>query len=118
MNLSPSWVEFLSGQGFEAIHWSSIGDPGAPDSEIMRWAAENQCVVFTHDLDFATLLALSGADGPSVMQLRTEDVLPDAAGQAILSVLNVHQSELEAGAVVTIDLVSSRVRMLPLRRNG
>ena len=117
MNLSPSWVEFLAGHGIAAIHWMDVGSPRAPDSEIMHWASDNGCIVFTHDLDFSTLLALSGADGPSVMQLRTEDVLSGAAGEAVLSVLNAHWAALEEGAIITIDLVSSRVRMLPLRRD-
>jgi hypothetical protein len=32
-----------------------------------RWAIANSYAVFTHDLDFGTMLALSGADGPSVL---------------------------------------------------
>lgn len=31
MNLSPAWVEFLEGEGFEAVHWSLVGEPNAPD---------------------------------------------------------------------------------------
>ena len=27
MNLSPSWVEALRVMGFEAVHWSNVGDP-------------------------------------------------------------------------------------------
>ncbi|MDR1307614.1 MAG: DUF5615 family PIN-like protein [Treponema sp.] len=34
MNLSPRWVDFLSGNGIEAVHWSSIGPPDAPDTGI------------------------------------------------------------------------------------
>jgi hypothetical protein len=33
---STEWVPVLKGQGWEAIHWSHIGDPGAPDEEILR----------------------------------------------------------------------------------
>jgi predicted nuclease of predicted toxin-antitoxin system len=28
MNLSPLWVPFLANQGFEAVHWSTVGQPG------------------------------------------------------------------------------------------
>jgi predicted nuclease of predicted toxin-antitoxin system len=35
MNLSPRWVELLAGAGLDATHWSTIGEPHAPDSEIM-----------------------------------------------------------------------------------
>ena len=78
MNLPPSWVEFLSGHGFEALHWSSVGDGRATDREIMQWALDNEYVVFTHDLDFTTLLAVTDANGPSILQLRSQDVLVDA----------------------------------------
>ena len=29
MNLFPSWVPFLIKAGHEAVHWSTVGDPGA-----------------------------------------------------------------------------------------
>lgn len=57
MNLSPLWISFLSESGFESIHWSGIGAPSAPDTEIMDYASANGLIVFTHDLDFGALLA-------------------------------------------------------------
>ncbi len=76
MNLSPLWVEAFEGQGYEATHWSRVGDPGAPDRDILDWARREGYVVFTHDLDFTRLLALTHAEGPSVIQLRSQSVLP------------------------------------------
>lgn len=35
MNLSPEWVAYLNDQGWEAGHWSQLGDPTAPDREIL-----------------------------------------------------------------------------------
>ena len=116
MNLPPSWVEFLSGHGFEALHWSSLGDGRATDSEIMQWALDNGYVVFTHDLDFTTLLAVSDAKGPSIVQLRSQDVLVDAVGDQVVAVLKKHEDALRSGAIVTVDMVSSRVRLLPIQR--
>ena len=55
MNLSPQWVQVLMNAGHEAVHWSTIGAPNAPDREIMAWAQANGFVVFTHDLDFGNL---------------------------------------------------------------
>jgi hypothetical protein len=63
MNLSPDWVPFLNSAGFEAIHWSLVGNCRAEDREIMEWAREDSFVVFTHDLDFGTLLALTPGSG-------------------------------------------------------
>jgi predicted nuclease of predicted toxin-antitoxin system len=32
MNLSPDWVETLRHAGWEAAHWSTLGNPRSPDS--------------------------------------------------------------------------------------
>lgn len=47
MNLSPLWVEVFQRNGWEAPHWSNVGDRGAPDSMIMDWARTNRHVVFS-----------------------------------------------------------------------
>jgi predicted nuclease of predicted toxin-antitoxin system len=36
LNLPPSWVGDLVAAGHEALHWSQVGDPRAPDVDIMR----------------------------------------------------------------------------------
>ena len=59
MNLSPRWVGAFIDAGFEAVHWSAVGSTNAPDEDIMLYAMQNELVIFTHDLDFGTLLALS-----------------------------------------------------------
>jgi predicted nuclease of predicted toxin-antitoxin system len=116
MNLSPLWVGFLEASGFEAVHWSSTGDPRATDAMIMTWAREHGFVVVTHDLDFSAILAATGAAGPSVLQLRAHDVLPDVMGEDLARVLRDHGEALESGAIVSIDRFSSRVRLLPIGR--
>jgi len=117
MNISLVWVDYLKDQGYEAIHWSTVGDPKARDIDIMQWAAENEYVVFTHDLDFSTLLAVTGSTGPSVIQARAQDVLPSAIGESVVGVLRSHEAAIQKGAIVTVDVVSSRVRLLPIRRD-
>ena len=82
MNLSPLWIQFLSGRGYHAVHWSDVGSASATDSEILDYAAAHDFVVFTHDLDFGALLAARKARGPSVILLRSQDVLPAAAGDS------------------------------------
>lgn len=114
MNLSPEWQPLLQENGFEAVHWSSIGAYNAPDTEIMRWARDNRCVVFTHDLDFGILLAHSKDSKPSVIQVRSQDVSPEHLGPVIGRALRAHSEELEMGALLTIDESKSRVRILPI----
>lgn len=114
MNLSPLWVEALADRGFAATHWSEVGDPGAPDQEIMEWARSEDHIVFTHDLDFSRMLALTQATGPSVIQLRSQLVLPDEAGLIVVGALRQHSELLEKGALVVIDTLTSRARILPI----
>lgn len=116
MNLSPLWEEVLRAAGHEAVHWSTVGSPNAPDSEIMAYAYEGKWIVLTHDLDFGTLLAYTGADGPSVVQLREQNVDPAAIGPAVIAGLAQCRGPLEMGALVTIDLRRAKARILPLRR--
>lgn len=114
MNLSPLWIPFLKQHGFEAIHWSDVGPASAPDPEIMEHAAEGKFVVFTHDLDFGRLLALQRNSRPSVVQIRTQDVLPVNIGLLVVNALNVARTYLDAGALITIDTVQHRIRLLPI----
>ena len=114
MNLSPDWVPALRKHGWEAVHWSTLGDPRASDKDIMEWAAAHRYVVFTHDLDFGTMLALSHEAGPSVLQIRTADTLPDYLEGAVIAALNQHEADLSAGALVVVDERRNRVRVLPL----
>ena len=114
MNLSPLWVPFLADSGFESIHWSNIGQPSAPDTEIMDYASAYGLVVFTHDLDFGALLARRKTRQPSVVQIRAQDVLPAAIGGMIVRALRASRSRLEAGALVTVDPNRHRIRLLPI----
>lgn len=114
MNLSPDWVDELSKQGWASVHWSAIGDPKATDREIMNWARANAHVVFTHDLDFGTMLALTHASGPSVIQVRGQNVLPDHMAPVVVAALRQHETDLAVGALVVVDESKSRVRVLPI----
>ena len=114
MNLSPAWCATLATHGHEAIHWSSVGNPRDADSVLLQWALANHHIVFTHDLDFGTLLALTRARGPSVIQVRTQRVLPEDIGELVIQALNQCATELESGALVVIDMQRLRTRILPL----
>ncbi len=114
MNLSPEWLPVLDGEGWRAVHWSAVGPATAADAEIMAWARAAGRVVLTHDLDFGTLLALTGVDSPSVVLLRGADVLPGRRGPAVVGAVKRHEAALNDGALVVVDIDRSRVRVLPL----
>lgn len=116
MNLSPSWLGVFAEAGWEAYHWSKVGNHSAADSEILKWAAESGCIVFTHDLDFGALLASTGHRIPSVIQLRGHETSPSKMGRSVTLALKALAEDLEAGALVTIDATRARARILPLIR--
>ncbi len=115
MNLGPAWVPFLAERGHEAAHWSNVGDPRAADEEIVAWARAHEAVILTADLDFSAILALTGASGPSVVLLRVQDTLPEATGDLVALQLSQHAAAIAAGAIVTINTATARVRVLPVR---
>jgi predicted nuclease of predicted toxin-antitoxin system len=115
VNLSPSWVVYLRENEFEAIHWSTVGALAAPDAHIMDHARQEGLVIFTHDLDFGHLLAHTRGTGPSVVQVRGIDLLPDSLGPLVVRALRRFAAELERGALVTVDETKARVRILPIR---
>ena len=115
MNLSPRWAGLLVDAGIEAAHWSTLGVKNAPDSEIMAYASANDYVVLTHDLDFSAILAATHGEKPSVVQIRAEDVSPDVIGKQVIAALRQMESDLEEGALLTVDTNRTRLRLLPLR---
>ena len=117
MNMSPSWPKKLGLGGIEAVHWSQIGPADHTDVQIMAYAAEHGFVVFTNDLDFGHLLALTNAALPSVIQVRVGNLRPSEIGHRVLDALLQLREELVQGALVTIDPERVRVRVLPLNRN-
>ncbi|MGD1038902.1 MAG: DUF5615 family PIN-like protein [Roseiarcus sp.] len=116
MNLSPRWVEALAEAGFEATHWSKIGAGNAPDAEIFGYAAARGLVVFTHDLDFGAILAVTHGLKPSVVQIRGGEISPERAARYVADALEQMAAELRSGALLTIDPRRTRIRILPLSR--
>jgi len=116
MNIPRGWANFLNEAGFSTTHWREIGDIRAEDTEIMAWASKNEAIVFTHDLDFGSILYATNATSPSVVQLRMENILPSVVGDLVIKTLNTIHQELQEGALVTIDPKRHRIRLLPLSK--
>ena len=114
MKFLPEWVPLLQNAGWPSVPWSSLGDPKAEDQAILGWALENGHVVLTHDLDFGTALAQTHACGPSLIQIRSQHLLPERAGPPAIAALRRFQPELIAGTLLVIEPGRSRVRFLPL----
>jgi len=116
MNISPEWEEYFHKYNIKAIHWSKLGNPQATDLEIFNYARINDYLIFTHDLDFSAMLAHSNSSGPSVIQIRNQNILPDNSGKIIRSVLESYNELLEQGALIVIEEFQHRIRILPLNK--
>jgi predicted nuclease of predicted toxin-antitoxin system len=114
MNLSADLCPALAEAGHETVHWSGVGDPGASDASIMEYARNHGFIVVSHDLDFSALLAATHIDGPSVIQIRTQDVLAPGFIELLSTTLRRFEMELATGALVVVDESRSRVRLLPI----
>lgn len=114
MNLSPEWVQGFKFHDIEAVHWSAVGKFDAPDNVIMDWARKNDHIVFTHDLDFGTALALTKAEKPSVTQVRTQNVTVSHLSKMVISTLRDYADLFKKGALLVIDEDKKRIRILPL----
>jgi predicted nuclease of predicted toxin-antitoxin system len=117
MNLSPSGVDRLTRHGFEAVHWSTIGAATRAGLRILAWANEHGFVVITNDLDFSAILDASAGATPSVVQIRTQDLLSDQVVSTVVHAIEAHRDHIQRGALLSIDEAATRVRVLPLRPN-
>lgn len=116
-NLSPSIAAGLTEAGFEAVHVGEVDLLTASDAAIVAYARANNLVVVTVDSDFAAMLAIEEAEGPSVVHLRNVAELDPAAHQALLIAnLGVVFEDIEAGAIVSLSPSRLATRRLPIRR--
>ncbi len=61
------------------------------------------------------LLAASRETKPSVVQVRAEDVRPQAIGSQVVAALQKLSAQLQEGVLLTIDVARTRARVLPLK---
>ena len=114
MNLSPEWVGVLAARKLAAVHWSEIGSPRAPDTEIMARARHEGWVVLTQDLDFPQTLFATAAGGPSTVLLRLRDELNERQRKRVTALILQGWEALEAGSLLVIDESKARLRRLPM----
>lgn len=103
--------------GREAVHAGEVGLSSADDRVILDWCLANGATVVTLDADFHTLIALSGGTAPSAIRLRIQGLKGPAAARLLLDVVDAHQGELGAGALITLQPSRLRLRRLPIARN-
>jgi predicted nuclease of predicted toxin-antitoxin system len=114
MNISPQTVAFLRQRGWDIIRIPEVLPATASDREILEFARQQERVIVTQDLDFSTLLALSGYNQPSLITLRLMVSDPETVNQKLIEILPGIEEALKEGSAVVIDDVAVRIRKLPI----
>ena len=114
MNIPLKYSTLLAERGIEVLRWADVGVPNASDVEIMAYARENDFIVLTCDLDFGTILSVTHDLKPSVTQVRASVIHAVRAVDLISTALMQYTDELGKGAILSIDIKSARLRLLPL----
>jgi predicted nuclease of predicted toxin-antitoxin system len=102
--------------GWEVDHVGELGMARASDAEILLEARQRAAFVVTLDADFHSLMALSGADRPSVLRLRMQGLDGATLVPLLISLFPEVAAALSRGALITFDGSSLRIRHLPLLR--
>ena len=100
--------------GWDVQHVSERGMSQAEDVAIIEVARQEGRVVVTLDADFHALLAVSGAQGPSVLRIRMEGLKADRVASLIEQVFAVAGNALALGAMVTVLDGKIRIKHLPI----
>lgn len=111
-------AELLSQKGHSCRHIALIGQPGAKDAEIVIEATTHEEVILTHDLDFGTLLAFSGASKPSVLIFRVNPINATIFYQLIIDNWPILEFPLQEGAIIILEQENLRIRSLPIVRKA
>ncbi len=113
--LPRSAADLLRSEGHDAVHTGEIDLAAAEDVTILALARQEGRVVFTLDADFHTLLAITGADGPSVVRIRIERLRAEAVADLVQRLLDRWGMALERGAALTVLPDRVRIHDLPIR---
>jgi predicted nuclease of predicted toxin-antitoxin system len=105
----------LAALGWDVSHIGALGTPQATDDAILVLANHENRAIVTFDSDFAKLLAVKRAKGPSVIHIRIQGLAHQRTTATIREVTGAIAKDLEAGCIATVTDAGVRVRRLPLR---
>lgn len=104
--------------GYDCTHVGEIGMSRASDEEIVALSLERRAVVVTLDADFHAILAVSGAQGPSVIPMRLQGLGAVEVVEVDRKVLASFEVELERGALITVKALKTTCHRLPIGISG
>lgn len=114
--LPHSTVRHIEEHDFDVCHVAEMGHSCASDAQITALALDHGRTIVTLDSDFHRLLAISGANGPSVIRIRREGLRGSDVAALVNQVITQLGDQIERGAMVTVTERTIRLHRLPLRR--
>lgn len=94
--LPPALAGWLRSQGYECVAVRDVGLHDALDTEIWKWAAENDAVIVTQDDDFVARV-LTTVEGPAVVWLKAGNVSNSVLIERLRPLLPQVVDALESG---------------------
>jgi predicted nuclease of predicted toxin-antitoxin system len=114
MPLSPGLADWLTLEGYDAVHASAMGLGRASDAVILEHALAEKRIVITADLDFPRLLAQAAAEGPGVILFRGGNYREQEAIERLSCALRVVSEEELPNSIVVIEKSRIRRTRLPV----
>lgn len=112
-NLSPLHAFELRSLGHDACAVVEVGQSGAADVEIRRFAIEEGRVLVTLDADFANVIRFPPESTPGVVRLKIHPPTEERIRQSILRALELLQNMDLGGCLAIVDGKKIRVRPPP-----
>lgn len=111
-NIPAATVRKLRANG-HLVEWAAELFPGAPDPEVLQYAAQQQRLLLTFDRDFGAQVFVAGGPRPlGIVYLRFTPKNPEHPA-LVLEELFVRQDVTLAGYLTVVDLERLRQRELP-----
>jgi len=115
MGVSQSVVKELRNWGYDAVHVRERLPITSDDNIILDLAEKEERIVLTMDHDFGNLLYWRGSLSPSLIFFRVTDENPSSIIQKLRIILNEAREELQKGAIITVEDIRFRIRLLPTK---
>lgn len=106
----------LRSDGFDCTHVAEIGMSRSTDEEILAFSLGKKAVVVTLDADFHTILAVSGASGPSVIRIRLQGLGAVEVAALVRKVLADFEGDLRRGSLLMVKARKTMCHRLPVGR--
>lgn len=114
LHIAPRTVELLRTLGHDVCRVTDLLPANASDEAIIEQAAQERRTILTQDLDFSSIIALSGRPAPSLLSLRLNSSKVELVNSVLQRTLPILESDLEQGSIVTVEDQRIRLRRLPL----